>query len=1044
MLLVLFVAPSMGQSLDPVSIEQLANTDIAADQHGPEIATAPDGSYVVCWHEGSWSGGSLHARRFSNDHTPLGDQTLLTSIQISTSKIQHYAGSEYIVAFRQLGSNDLYFVVFDASDASVSNEILVREEVSGYDFDLKGNEIVWLYEEDQSTPQMFLRGYSLSTNDWVNSEVLVTEDSGGTYNRPNIVVHNDGSMTAIYNYRELVSGCCTYNNSINRKTFTSDYLAEQPEYSIFTLPSDQYVVNGGLVATGNANDEVLIATSHGNTFSGRFWRGWIIARNGDVLMPETIFLSGGNNDWYGEPQAHFYDNGDFVFVSTHRDGGFQDPDDAEAWALYASNYNAENSGWDEMNSTIAGQQRYGCLAALPNGGFVAAWDGNGFQGDAQGIYVRAFNGVAFPGVRIEYTGDLSTDETGTEKSVDVTLTTPPLASVTVDLSSDNTAEGMVNTDQLVFTVDNWDTPQTILLQGQDDTVDDGDVVYHLVASTSASLDATYAGLVDKNFDVVNLDDDANITPPGDQEVCKSDGLSGANAIITNNGSAITAVTVSSSDASVIDDSDITVVQLNPTTWQIAIGELDNNSTGTAVLTIVATDGLFDYEDTFEITTTGINISAGPDLEVCVGTEITLTADNPDAATFEWSDGIVDGAAFTPEAGTNTYTVTASDGACEVSDEVVVQVNEVPQNDLDAGEDLSVCEGSTITLSASNPDGFTITWSDGVTDGEAFTQDIGTETYTVSATVASCLIEDAVTVEVYAAPDIAFAIEGTAEACEGDEITLTVSATEDLDVSWDNGINDGVPFTAEAGETTYTASAEFEGCNYEASITVDVQEALDATLDAGENVAVCEGEEVTLQAENPDGLAIVWDQGVLDGQPFEQTAAEQTYTVTGTLGLCSIEDNVTVTVNPLPPVPTITFFGGELISSSAEGNQWYINGGIIPNETDQYIDPLTNGDYVVVVTIEGCSSSSEPFTFIADNVSELASIANVYPNPTADVLFIELEGAFDIDLLDHSGRLVLCEQGQNQLRLDMTEMASGIYFIRLTQAGMVWQTKVVKN
>jgi hypothetical protein len=70
------------------------------------------------------------------------------------------------------------------------------------------------------------------------------------------------------------------------------------------------------------------------------------------------------------------------------------------------------------------------------------------------------------------------------------------------------------------------------------------------------------------------------------------------------------------------------------------------------------------------------VTAPADMDICEGTEITLTATNPDGATITWNNGVTDGVAFTPGVGTVTYTVTANLEGCINSDVVVVRVNPI--------------------------------------------------------------------------------------------------------------------------------------------------------------------------------------------------------------------------------------------------------------------------------------------------------------------------------------------------------------------------------
>src|SRR5690554_3568986 len=52
--------------------------------------------------------------------------------------------------------------------------------------------------------------------------------------------------------------------------------------------------------------------------------------------------------------------------------------------------------------------------------------------------------------------------------------------------------------------------------------------------------------------------------------------------------------------------------------------------------------------------------------------------------------------------------------------------------IGVGEDVEVCEGVSVTLTANNPDDATISWNNGVTDGDGFIPPVGTTVYTATA------------------------------------------------------------------------------------------------------------------------------------------------------------------------------------------------------------------------------------------------------------------------------------------------------------------------
>jgi hypothetical protein len=95
------------------------------------------------------------------------------------------------------------------------------------------------------------------------------------------------------------------------------------------------------------------------------------------------------------------------------------------------------------------------------------------------------------------------------------------------------------------------------------------------------------------------------------------------------------------------------------------------------------------------------------------------------------------------------------------------------------------------------------------------------------------------------------------------------------------------------------------------------------------------------------------------------------TVTAPNG-CIVSGSQPVTINPIPPQPTITpngpttfVSGGQvtLSSSSASGNQWYRDGNLLPGETNPTYVATVAGNYTVVVTTTGCSSPASAATTV---------------------------------------------------------------------------------
>lgn len=106
----------------------------------------------------------------------------------------------------------------------------------------------------------------------------------------------------------------------------------------------------------------------------------------------------------------------------------------------------------------------------------------------------------------------TTSEAGTTATFTVVLASQPTADVTITLASDDTTEGVASPGAITFTTADWDQPKTITVMGVDDTLDDNDIVFHVVLDPATSTDASYAGIDPPDVTVTNVDDDgASIT-----------------------------------------------------------------------------------------------------------------------------------------------------------------------------------------------------------------------------------------------------------------------------------------------------------------------------------------------------------------------------------------------------------------------------------------------------------------------------------------------------------------------------------------------------
>ncbi|MBE9146515.1 Ig-like domain-containing protein, partial [Planktothrix mougeotii] len=111
------------------------------------------------------------------------------------------------------------------------------------------------------------------------------------------------------------------------------------------------------------------------------------------------------------------------------------------------------------------------------------------------------------GIVLKPKNGLTTTEAGGQDIFNVRLSSQPSADVTIGLTSDNTAEGILSANSVTFTPSNWNIAQNITVTGVDDNSIDGNKAYKIVTADATSTDTNYSGLVSNDIGVTNLDND---------------------------------------------------------------------------------------------------------------------------------------------------------------------------------------------------------------------------------------------------------------------------------------------------------------------------------------------------------------------------------------------------------------------------------------------------------------------------------------------------------------------------------------------------------
>jgi hypothetical protein len=362
------------------------------------------------------------------------------------------------------------------------------------------------------------------------------------------------------------------------------------------------------------------------------------------------------------------------------------------------------------------------------------------------------------------------------------------------------------------------------------------------------------------------------------------------------------------------------------------------------------------------------VSAGANQSVCAGGQVTLSGSG--ASSYTWNNGVTNGVAFTP-ANTQTYTVTGTNAnGCSNTAQVTVTVNALPT--VSGGANQSICAGGQVTLLGSGAS--TYTWTNGVTNGVAFTP-ANTQTYTVTGTNANgCSNTAQVTVTVNALPTASISPSGSTTLCAGASVNL--SASNGSSYVWSNGATTQTITASSAGSYSVQVT-NAAGCSATSSIVNVVVNPLPAAnITANGATTFCAGGSVVLSATA--GASYLWNTGATTQTLTVNTSGTYTVTVTSNNGCVGTSNPQTVTVNA-QPLATITASGatsfcagGSVLLSAPNGGTYLWSTGA----TTPSISVSTAGNYSVTVTNgAGCSATSTPTTITVNPLPSVSAGAN---------------------------------------------------------------------
>ncbi len=428
----------------------------------------------------------------------------------------------------------------------------------------------------------------------------------------------------------------------------------------------------------------------------------------------------------------------------------------------------------------------------------------------------------------------------------------------------------------------------------------------------------------------------------------------------------------------------------------------------------------------------------------------------------------------------TYKFTATtDRGCQ-NEPFEVAVSVLPTPDLNAGEDVFLCQGDSLQLvsktniingTSSSVDSLILNWYDGSSlledNPRIVVKPDQTTLYKVTAELGECRAEDFVKVDVFNKLELSLETEERA-ICEGDSVRLFANAGRGNEkYEWfpkehiDNPLL-GSPVVSPQISTIYKVVVEEGACIAEDSILIEVGPTPVVDFLSSINSG-CEDLTVAFEETSSGASSFVWDFG--DGSEFSTgPTAEHTYTEPGryevllkafgstgctsssAMQVVNVFPQVTADFESEPDILTEEFSPGSeihFVNQSTDGASilWKFGDGEVSTDVNPIYQYTSPGTYEIklIASFEGACVDSISLGPIVVNAPNLF-IPNVFtPNGDSshDTYKINYTGieAFALEIFDRWGMKVTetitePDNGWNGEMKDGSPAVEGVYYYRL--------------
>ena len=304
---------------------------------------------------------------------------------------------------------------------------------------------------------------------------------------------------------------------------------------------------------------------------------------------------------------------------------------------------------------------------------------------------------------------------------------------------------------------------------------------------------------------------------------------------------------------------------------------------------------------------------------------------------------------------------------------------------------------------------------------------------------------------------------TTSVCAGDPVNLGASGATTY--SWSTGATVANITDNPIQTTSYivVGTSALSGCSTAVTQIVTVNPS-PTVLVYATKPDICPGQSTSLNAIGSQGVTYSWSNNA-NGPSISvlPTPSNNTYTViaTNSFGCISMAAQ-SISIHPVPTVfvpqvNDICVGESQIITASSTGGAggvtyaWISATGAVYQGNPVTVNPAASTVYSVTGTDSfGCAGKSTVVLNVNDctglSVNKLAGVS-VYPNPTSGEIMVELNNASvkTIHLMDLTGRVISSSTSSLEVvKVDLTNLSNGIYYLKIQSDSSVEVVKVVKQ